>query len=130
MSLYLKIMVKVMKLKKNKMCSTNLCDCSCDTDEDDYMIERLKDMRSNIDFMIRTLEHRKLKNKACQEILSYEDEDEDIDEYDDEYDEQYDDEKDIDVEKLIEIILPILKKSNYNDGKKTHHYIRYPFFNF
>lgn len=55
---------------------TCMCDYHSDNSDDDYMLERLYDMRNDIDFMIRVLEHRKDKEQACQNILAYEDDDE------------------------------------------------------
>lgn len=54
---------------------SNKCYCDgCFDDDDDYMLEKLYDMKNDIDFMIQVLEHRQEKEQACQNILSYEDE--------------------------------------------------------
>lgn len=80
MSLCLKIMVKKMKMNKKDICNDD-CNCSCNCDEnDDYMLEKLYDMRNDIDFMIKVLQHRKEKSQVCQDILSYEDDIEDEEE--------------------------------------------------
>lgn len=58
-------------------CNLDNDQCYCDgcfDDDDNYMLEKLYDMKNDIDFMIQVLEHRQEKEKVCQNILSYEDE--------------------------------------------------------
>ena len=125
MNLYLKIMVRKMKNNEEE-CNNCLCDdCYYDSDEDDYMLEQLEDMRSTIDFMIQTLKHRKMKSKTYQDILSYKEEDKEEDE---EYDGNCSD--NVDVEKIIEALSEILKQRPRRSKYKDNYYnntIAYPF---
>lgn len=121
MNLYLKIMVRKMKNNEEE-CNNCLCDdCYYDSDEDDYMLEQLEDMRSTIDFMIQTLRHRKMKSRTYQDILSYEEEDEECD---------GNCSDNVDVEKIIEALSEILKQRPRRSKHKNNYYnntISYPF---
>ena len=83
-----------------KNCEKDICDCACDCDstDDDYMLEKLYDMRNDIDFMIQVLEHRKEKEQAYQEILTCEDEE---------------DEEEISFEELLRQVNKVLKPYPY-----------------
>jgi len=79
----------------------NYCNCNCCDDfKDEYddIIEQLKETRNDIDRIIRTLEHRKIKDNVIDEILNTEYEEED---------------KDINKDKLIEELRRELKKQKY-----------------
>ena len=113
----------VRKMKNNEEeCNNCLCDdCYYDSDEDDYMLEQLEDMRSTIDFMIQTLRHRKMKSRTYQDILSYEEEDEECD---------GNCSDNVDVEKIIEALSEILKQRPRRSKHKNNYYnntISYPF---
>ena len=82
----------------DECCNEDTCACNCHTSDDDYMLEKLYDMKNDIDFMIQVLEHRKEKEQTYQDILSYEDDEEE-------------EQENIDVQKLLEELNYIIKQS-------------------